>query len=64
MDYHRHAANRQVGPGYWSLAGFAKRQVKTALTFIFEFEEAVARHARNRETHVRPDEEVVRVELE
>jgi UDP-2,3-diacylglucosamine pyrophosphatase LpxH len=35
-------------PGYWSLAGFAKRQVKTALTFIFEFEEAVARHARQR----------------
>jgi UDP-2,3-diacylglucosamine pyrophosphatase LpxH len=35
-------------PGYWSLAGFAKRQVKTALTFIFEFEEALARHARNR----------------
>ena len=35
-------------PGYWSLAGFAKRQVKTALTFIFEFEEAVARHARSR----------------
>jgi UDP-2,3-diacylglucosamine pyrophosphatase LpxH len=35
-------------PGYWSLAGYAKRQVKSALTFIFEFEEAVARHARNR----------------
>ncbi len=40
---------RNLGvPGYWSLAGFAKRQVKTALSFIFEFEEAVARHARNR----------------
>jgi len=35
-------------PGYWSLAGYAKRQVKTALTFIFEFEEAVAHHARKR----------------
>jgi UDP-2,3-diacylglucosamine pyrophosphatase LpxH len=35
-------------PGYWSLAGFAKRQVKTALTFIFEFEEAVTHHARSR----------------
>ena len=40
---------RNLGvPGYWSLAGFAKRQVKTALTFIFEFEEALARHARSR----------------
>lgn len=35
-------------PGYWSLAGFAKRQVKSALEFIFEFEEAVVRHARER----------------
>jgi len=35
-------------PGYWSLAGFAKRQVETALTFIFEFEEAVAHYARKR----------------
>ena len=40
---------RNLGvPGYWSLAGFAKRKVKGALTFIFEFEEALARHARHR----------------
>jgi UDP-2,3-diacylglucosamine pyrophosphatase LpxH len=42
-------ARRQLHlPGYWSLAGFAKRQVKTALTFIIEFEEAVAHYARKR----------------
>jgi UDP-2,3-diacylglucosamine pyrophosphatase LpxH len=35
-------------PGYWSLAGYAKRKVKTAVSFIFDFEDAVARYARER----------------
>jgi UDP-2,3-diacylglucosamine pyrophosphatase LpxH len=35
-------------PGYWSLAGYAKRMVKTAVTFIFDFEDSVIRHARER----------------
>ncbi|TPW18516.1 MAG: metallophosphoesterase, partial [Halothiobacillaceae bacterium] len=35
-------------PGYWSLAGYAKRKIKTAVSFIFNFEEAVIRHARER----------------
>jgi len=35
-------------PGYWSLAGYAKRKVKTAMQFIFSFEEAVVRHAQDR----------------
>lgn len=35
-------------PGYWSLAGYAKRRVKTALQFIFDFEDSVIRHARER----------------
>ena len=34
--------------GYWSLAGYAKRKVKTAVSFIFDFEASVARHARER----------------
>jgi UDP-2,3-diacylglucosamine pyrophosphatase LpxH len=34
--------------GYWSLAGYAKRRVKTALQFIFDFEDSVIRHARER----------------
>lgn len=40
---------RKAGiPGYWSLAGYAKRKVKTALNFIFDFEESAVRHARER----------------
>ncbi len=40
---------RRLGrPGYWSLAGYAKRKVKSALQFIFDFEDAVIRHARAR----------------
>jgi UDP-2,3-diacylglucosamine pyrophosphatase LpxH len=35
--------------GYWSLAGYAKRQVKTAVNFIFDFEDSVMRHVRERE---------------
>jgi len=35
-------------PGYWSLAGYAKRKVKTAVSFVFSFEEALLRHARER----------------
>jgi UDP-2,3-diacylglucosamine pyrophosphatase LpxH len=41
---------RRLGrPGYWSLAGYAKRKVKKALDFIFEFEESVIRNVRDRE---------------
>jgi UDP-2,3-diacylglucosamine pyrophosphatase LpxH len=36
-------------PGYWSLAGYAKRKVKTAVSFIFDFEDSVIRHVRERE---------------
>lgn len=35
--------------GYWSLAGYAKRKVKTALQFIFDFEASVIHHVRERE---------------
>jgi UDP-2,3-diacylglucosamine pyrophosphatase LpxH len=34
--------------GYWSLAGYAKSKVKRAVSFVFDFEQAVARHARER----------------
>ena len=40
---------RSLGvPGYWSLAGYAKRKVKGAVGFIFDFEAAVVRYARER----------------
>ncbi|MCX8087516.1 MAG: UDP-2,3-diacylglucosamine diphosphatase [Rhodocyclaceae bacterium] len=35
-------------PGYWSLAGYAKRRVKRAIDFIFDFEEAVIHTVRER----------------
>lgn len=35
-------------PGYWSLAGYAKRKVKTAVNFVFDFEDALAHAARRR----------------
>ncbi|HEY6898146.1 MAG TPA: UDP-2,3-diacylglucosamine diphosphatase [Rhodocyclaceae bacterium] len=34
--------------GYWSLAGYAKRRVKTAVNFIFDFEDSVIHHVRER----------------
>jgi len=34
---------------YWSLAGFAKRKVKRAVSFIFDFEESVARYVKERD---------------
>ena len=42
-------ARRTLGvPGYWSLSGYAKRKVKTAVNFVFDFEDSVLRHARER----------------
>jgi UDP-2,3-diacylglucosamine pyrophosphatase LpxH len=35
-------------PGYWSLSGYAKRKVKGAVNFIFDFEDSLLRHARDR----------------
>lgn len=32
--------------GYWSLSGYAKRQVKSAVGFVFDFEDSVARYVK------------------
>ncbi len=45
LSWVRRRLNR---PGYWSLAGYAKRMVKSAVSFIFDFEDSVIRHARER----------------
>ena len=45
LSWVRRRLNR---PGYWSLAGYAKRKVKTAVSFIFDFEDSVIHHARER----------------
>jgi UDP-2,3-diacylglucosamine pyrophosphatase LpxH len=43
-------ARRMLGmSGYWSLAGYAKRKVKSALEFIYDFEDSVMRHAHRRQ---------------
>lgn len=34
--------------GYWSLAGYAKRKVKSAVSFIFDFEDSVMRYVREK----------------
>jgi len=40
---------RRLGmPGYWSLAGYAKRKVKSAMQFIFDFEDSVIHHVQTR----------------
>ena len=41
---------RRLGlSGYWSLAGYAKRKVKTAVSFIFDFEDSVLHAVRDRQ---------------
>jgi UDP-2,3-diacylglucosamine pyrophosphatase LpxH len=35
--------------GYWSLSGYAKRKVKSAVSFIYDFEESVVRNVRSRD---------------
>ncbi|HLA36335.1 MAG TPA: UDP-2,3-diacylglucosamine diphosphatase [Rhodocyclaceae bacterium] len=35
-------------PGYWSLAGYAKRRVKQAISFVFDFEKALIHAVRER----------------
>jgi UDP-2,3-diacylglucosamine pyrophosphatase LpxH len=40
---------RRLGiPGYWSLAGYAKRKVKIAVSFVGDFESSVAHAVRER----------------
>ena len=42
-------ARRTLGvSGYWSLASYAKRKVKTAVNFISDFEECVVRSVKDR----------------
>lgn len=36
-------------PGYWSLAGYAKRRIKRAVNFIYDFEDSVIHAVTSRE---------------
>ncbi len=42
-------ARKKLGFGYWSLSGYLKQRVKTAVNFIGEFEESLSEVARRRE---------------
>ncbi len=42
------ACRRRFGYGYWSLAGFLKQKVKSAVNFISSFEQALVHEARRR----------------
>lgn len=42
------AVRRRLGYPYWSLANYLKHQVKNAVSFISDFENALAREARRR----------------
>jgi UDP-2,3-diacylglucosamine pyrophosphatase LpxH len=42
------ALRRRFGYGYWSLAGFLKHKVKSAVSFISSFEQALVREAQRR----------------
>jgi UDP-2,3-diacylglucosamine pyrophosphatase LpxH len=42
-------ARRRLGlSGYWSLAGYAKSKIKTAVSFVFDFEDSVIHAVRGR----------------
>ncbi len=45
LSWLRRRLNR---PGYWSLAGYAKRRIKSAVSFIFDIEDSVIHAARER----------------
>ena len=43
-----HLGTRACISGYWSLAGYAERKVKSAVGFIYDFEDSVMRAVRDR----------------
>jgi len=46
LNRHFNALRSRFGYGYWSLSAWVKHRVKRAVSFISEFEEAVAHHCR------------------
>lgn len=42
---------RRYGYGYWSLSGYLKHKVKTAVNFISDFEQAIAHECQKRGLH-------------
>ncbi|PXW94553.1 UDP-2,3-diacylglucosamine pyrophosphatase LpxH [Sphaerotilus hippei] len=48
LNRHLNSARARLGLPYWSLSGYLKLKVKRAVSFISDFEQAVAREARRR----------------
>ena len=48
LNRHLNSARARMGLPYWSLSGFLKLKVKRAVSYVSEFETAVAREARKR----------------
>ena len=51
LNRHFNSARARLGLPYWSLSGFLKLKVKRAVSYVSEFETAVAREARKRGVH-------------
>ena len=51
LNRHLNSARARLGLPYWSLSGFLKLKVKRAVSYVSEFETAVAREARKRGVH-------------
>jgi UDP-2,3-diacylglucosamine pyrophosphatase LpxH len=48
LNHHFNSARARLGLPYWSLSKFLKLKVKRAVSYVSDFEAAVAREARNR----------------
>jgi UDP-2,3-diacylglucosamine pyrophosphatase LpxH len=51
LNRHLNSARARMGLPYWSLSGFLKLKVKRAVSYVSQFEDAVAREARRRRVH-------------
>ncbi len=51
LNRHLNSARARMGLPYWSLSGFLKLKVKRAVSYVSQFEDAVAREARKRGVH-------------
>jgi UDP-2,3-diacylglucosamine pyrophosphatase LpxH len=51
LNRHLNTARARLGLPYWSLSAYLKHKVKKALTYVTDFEEAVAAEARRRGHH-------------
>ncbi len=51
MNRHLNSLRARLGLPYWSLSGYLKQKVKRAVSYVGDFETAVAREARRRGVH-------------